>query len=319
MTQRAIHAPGFLLLGLLTVPLLFLLLFLPAMTAGPTISARATPAPPARAAGLGAPTEAEARLRYPWPRRRAGYESLASRFPAPAGHARVPVAAGSYAEYLRQLPLCAPGTPVRDYSGALLPSSTAAALAVVDLDVGARDLQQCMDTLIRLRGEYHWWRRQAHRVRFRYAGGRYFGYADWSAGIRPVRRGARIAYEKTGRPWASRQSFQKYLIFMFAMTGTAHNVAEPQVPFARLEAGHFFVQPPPAPGSLGHAVVVLDVAKSPSGEVRALLGEGYTPAQDLHVLRAPGGGAWYRLTPGRGVKTPQWPAFSWAELRQFRY
>jgi hypothetical protein len=231
----------------------------------------------------------------------------------------VSLEAGSYALWLRHLPLLGPGTSVRDYAGAVLPSSTAAAAAVVDLDVGKRDLQQCMDTLIRLRGEYLWWQRQAHRASFRYAGGRYFGYADWARGIRPVKKGPRIVFEKTARAWSSRQSFEKYLVFMFAMTGTAHNVAEPQVPFARLEAGHFFVQPPPGPGALGHAVVILDVARNASGEVRALLGEGYTPAQDMHVLRAPGGGAWYRLVPGRGVKTPLWPEFSWAELRRFRH
>jgi hypothetical protein len=66
-------------------------------------------------------------------------------------------------------------------------------------------------------------------------------------------------------------------------------------------------------------VVILDVARNARGEVRALIGEGYTPAQDLHVLRAPGGGAWYRLSQGDSVKTPQWPAFGWGDLRRFRY
>lgn len=265
------------------------------------------------------PTEAEAKQRYPWPRRRAGYDSLASRFPTPSGFTRVAAPKGSYADWLRHLPLLARGTPVRDYGGRLLPSSTAAAVAVVDLDVGARDLQQCMDTIMRLRGEYLWWRRQAHKVRFRYAGGRYFGWSDWAQGIRPKQKGGRVVYEKSAGVWVGRGNFQRYLTFMFAMTGTAHAVAEPKGSFATLAAGDFFVQPPPTPGSLGHAVVVLDVARSARGEVRALLGEGYTPAQDLHVLKAPGGGAWYRLRAGEDVKTPQWPAFAWSDFRRFRY
>jgi|AMFO01.1.fsa_nt_gi hypothetical protein len=104
------------------------------------------------------------------------------------------------------------------------------------------------------------------------------------------------------------------------MTGTMHHVLEPRVRFAHLRAGDFFIQPPPSPGSLGHAVVILDLARDPRGRLRALLGEGYTPAQDFHVLWAPGGGAWYRLAPHRGVQTPLWPVpFTFTQLRRFRY
>lgn len=208
---------------------------------------------------------------------------------------------------------------MRDHRGALLAASTAAAAAVVDLDVGKRDLQQCLDTLIRLRAEYWWWRGQQRRIRFRYSGGRYFGWDQWRRGIRPKQQGRRVIYVKRRRADSSRKNFRRYLTFMFAMTGTIHNTRERKVAFKDLEAGDFFIQPPPRPGYLGHAVVILDVARNAAGQTRALLGEGYTPAQDLHVLKAPGGGAWYALRPDQSVKTPQWPAFSWSELRRFRY
>jgi hypothetical protein len=244
----------------------------------------------------------------------------------PAGFRRVRVASGSYAHWLRHLPLRKPGTPVRDHRGAKLPSSTAVAEAVVDLDVGRRDLQQCVDTLIRLRAEYHWWKKQPHRARFRYAGGRYFGWAQWARGIRPRRRDGRIVYERRAHRSLSRKNFRRYLTFMFAMTGTMHNVREPRVPFARMEAGHFFIQPPPRPGLLGHAVVILDVARPVGsrdrdrGRLRALLGEGFTPAQSFHVLQAPHGGAWFTLDPKKPVQTPLWgPPFQWSQLRRFRY
>ncbi len=283
------------------------------------VSAPPGGARPARAA-VRVPTPAEAAKRYPWPRQRRGYESLATRFPAPAGYRRVAVPPGSFADWLRHLPLRAPGTPVRDYAGTKLDRSTAVAAAVIDLDVGRRDLQQCMDTVMRLRGEYHWWRKRAYRTRFRYGGGRYFGWSQWARGIRPKRRGRRIVYEKRAGVAMGRRSFRRYLTFMFAMTGTAHNTAEPRVPFAKLAAGNFFVQPPPMPGFLGHAVVILDVARDSRGRVRALIGEGYTPAQDLHVLKAPGGGAWYRLDPRHPVQTPLWgTAFQWSQLHRFRY
>jgi hypothetical protein len=266
------------------------------------------------------PTVAEAAKRYPWKRRRAGYESLAARFPAPVGFVRVTVKAGSYADWLRHLPMLAKGTVVRDYAGRLLMGATAAALAVMDLDVGKRDLQQCMDTLLRLRGEYWWWKKKAGRTRFRYAGGRYYGWAQYARGIRPKRQGRRIVYKTGYRAGYGRKHFRRYLTFMFMMTGTVHNTREPRVNFADLAAGSFFVQPPPSPGSLGHAVTILDVAKSAAGQVRALIGEGYTPAQDFHVLKAPGGSAWYKLSASSPVQTPQWPVpFQWTQLRRFKY
>lgn len=269
---------------------------------------------------VSAPTAAEANKRYPWPRRRAGYESLATRFPAPAGFARVAVKAGSYADWLRHLPMLASGAKVRNYAGQVLSGATAAARGVIDLDVGRRDLQQCMDTIMRLRGEYLWWKNKAGRTKFRYAGGRYFGWSQYARGIRPKRKGRRIVYKPGYRAGYGRKHFRRYLTFMFMMTGTMHNVREPNVKFADLAAGHFFIQPPPQPGYLGHAVVILDVAKNAAGQVRALIGEGYTPAQDLHVTKTPGGGAWYRLSASNPVQTPQWSVpFKWTQFRRFRY
>lgn len=266
------------------------------------------------------PTVAEAKKRYPWARRRTGYESLATRFPAPAGFTRVTVKAGSYADWLRHLPLLAKGTAVKSYAGRILTGATAAARAVIDLDVGKRDLQQCMDTIMRVRGEYFWWKKKAGRTKFRYAGGKYFGWSQYARGIRPKRKGRRIVYKTGYRAGYGRKHFRRYLTFMFMMTGTMHNVREPNVKFADLAAGHFFIQPPPSPGYLGHAVVVLDVAKNAAGEVRALIGEGYTPAQDFHVTKAPQGGVWYRLSASNPVQTPQWSApFKWTQFRRFRY
>ena len=281
-------------------------------------SAPASATPPAP--GAGAPSAAVAAKRYPWARRHAGYAPLSGRFPPPAGFIRVSAASRSYAAWLRHLPLLPKGTPVRDYQGNRLTSSTAAAAAVIDLDVGRRDLQQCMDMVMRLRGEYLWWRGRPDQTKFRYAGRRYFGWSQWRRGIRPKRQGRRTVYVPQRRADASRVNFRRYLTFMFMMTGTMHNVYEPRVAFKDLAAGDFFVQPPPRPGYLGHAVVVLDVARNQAGDVRALLGEGYTPAQDLHVLKAPTGGVWFTLKPGHGVQTPLWPEpFKWTQFRRFKY
>ena len=50
---------------------------------------------------------------------------------------------------------------------------------------------------MRLRSEYLWQRRKARRIRFRYAGGKYFSWEQWRRGIRPHRQGRAIVYRAT--------------------------------------------------------------------------------------------------------------------------
>jgi len=257
---------------------------------------------------------------YAWPRRAAAYESWCARHPAPAGFTRVTAAPGTYAHWLRHLPALPAGTPVKDYLGSSLPSATAMTLSVIDLDVGTQDLQQCMDTIIRLRGEWHWWRGTSDAVKFRYAGGLYFGFADWRAGLRPEKVGGRTRLEPKAAAASGRKSFEKYLRFMFAMTGTAHNNTEQPVTAAQLAPGDFFIEPSPSAAVLGHALIVLDVARDAKGALRAVIAQGYTPARDLHVLRAPDGTAWFALDPAQPVSFPSWGnPFGWNQVMRFRY
>jgi hypothetical protein len=68
-------------------------------------------------------------------------------------------------------------------------------------------------------------------------------------------------------------------------------------------------------GSPGHAVLILDIAESKDGRRVALLGQGFMPAQDFHVLRAPDGSPWFSLD-GDNVETPFWKPFGWKSLRR---
>ena len=93
-------------------------------------------------------------LKYPWLRQPpSAATTVAARFPAPGGSRRVVTVAGSWGEWLRYLPLRPAGTKARLYTGALKDRQDVVA-AVVDIDVGTQDLQQCADAVIRLRAEY---------------------------------------------------------------------------------------------------------------------------------------------------------------------
>ena len=74
---------------------------------------------------------------------------LERRIAVPRGYARVPVAKNSFAAWLRGLPL-KPGTPpVYLYNGQKK-ANQGAHCAVVNIDTGKADLQQCADAVIRL-------------------------------------------------------------------------------------------------------------------------------------------------------------------------
>ena len=69
---------------------------------------------------------------------------------------------------------------------------------------------------------------------------------------------------------------------------------------------------------MGHAMIVMDVAENPKTKDKAfLLAQSYMPAQDIHIVRNPIGGAWYRLEAlGNQLNTPEW-TFPLTALHRF--
>ena len=246
----------------------------------------------------------------------AARNSLAARFAPPAGCERVAVAPGSFGDWLRHLPLLPAGTPVRLYNGQLKNRQDVHA-AVLDLDVGTRDLQQCADAVIRLRAEYLFSVRP-DSVHFHFTSGYDLRYLDWRAGRGFQVVGGRV--EPATRPAEplSHAGFRRYLDQVFSYAGTLSLARElTPIPLAAVQPGDVLIHG----GSPGHAVLVLDVAEHPTTHRRyALLAQSYMPAQQMHVLRAgprPGAGAWLALDPARPlVNTPEW-TFAREELGRF--
>ena len=269
------------------------------------------------------PKHAAAATDYPWLTSQADYAPLAERIAPPEGFARVALDAGSYADWLRHLPMEPPGTPVRSYRGDIVQSGDAPHVAgVVALDVGTQDLQQCADTILRLRSEYLWHRGVTHpsaraALAFRFTSGDVSTWLKWARGYRPVIRGPRATFKKRARPDASRSAFRAYLSNLFRFAGTLSLAREGRrvaVP-SRVRAGDFIS----LGGSPGHAIMVLDVVKNAAGETRVLLGQSYMPAQSFHVLRDDDSrAAWFVVASGGAARIATWDApFPWSKLRRF--
>ena len=77
--------------------------------------------------------------------------TLVSKFPVPQGYERVTVQPKTYSHWLRHLPIRTDRTNVLSFRGYRLSRPSA---AIVAIDVGTRDLQQCADSVIRLHAEY---------------------------------------------------------------------------------------------------------------------------------------------------------------------
>jgi len=268
------------------------------------------------AAVLGAaPCPASGESRYPWREVPVpAADTLAARFPPPGGFTRLPC--GPTCEWLRGLPLL-PGRPeVRLHDGRTKPNQ-GAHLAVVDVDVGKRDLQQCADAVLRLWAEERFSRGDAESLCVPLTSGAPLPWKRWAAGERPSVQGSSLHWAARAAPDAGHAAFRHYLDFAFTYAGTAsvQRYMVERVPLRDIRPGDLFVQG----GFPGHAVAVVDVAEGPGGRRVFALAQSYMPAQDIHVLDNPAspGSPWYELAEGAPLATPEWtfPAGSLARFR----
>lgn len=250
---------------------------------------------------------------YLWPHA-AEAETIEARIPAPRGFHRAPAAPGSFGSWLRGLPLLPQGTFVMLYNG--LPKlNQLAHVAVVDVDVGTRDLQQCADAVIRMRAEYLFSQGCQPGIAFHFTNGDLAPWIRWRRGERPSIKGSRVSWEATGRVNGSYQNFQDYLRTVFTYAGSLSlekevlTVADPSRP----EAGDLYIRG----GSPGHAVLVVDIVENDRNERMFLLAQSYMPAQQLHVLRNPDSSdPWYPARSSGILRTPEWE-FRYEDLRRF--
>lgn len=262
------------------------------------------------------PKPQNARYSYHWlPKGFDAANLLVNRVPPPAGYQRTYCGAGSYADWLRNLPLKAGNPPVMLYNGQ--PKSRNVHAAVIDIDTGNQDLQQCADAVMRLRAEYLYQAKAWSNISFNFTNGFALSYNKWYNGYRPVTKGSKTNWVKKAKPNGTYPEFKKYLTEAFRYAGSLSLSKQLRaISMEQLQAGDIFIQG----GSPGHAVMVLDVAQNPqTNEKIFLLAQSYMPAQDMHLLNNPNNNAlspWYSLNFGKTLYTPEW-TFSKNDLKRF--
>ena len=254
---------------------------------------------------------------YPWLARYDVRDTIAGRIAAPDGYERLETEPDTFACWLGHLPLKKVGTPVRLYDGREKGDQSAHA-AVIDIDTGESDLQQCADAVIRLRAEYLFAVGKADAIRFNFTSGDRADFARWRDGWRPSIQGNTVRWVRSAEADASHASLRRYLDTVFTYAGSASLSAEmtPVPTGESVRIGDVFIRG----GFPGHAVVVVDAAENRrTGKRVMLLAQGFMPAQDMHVLVNPSSPAlspWYEADFGDTLRTPHW-TFRRNELKRF--
>jgi hypothetical protein len=282
-------------------------------------TAAATPTTTVASAAVEAPAPplAPSDAVYPWGPSTTS-ERLDARFRAPpGGFTRVNVAAGSFGEFLRTLPLQPEGSPVVDYRGLKLYSEGRHPniVAVADLDVGSRDLQHCADVIIRLHAEWRYGRGE-HDLNYRSVSGQQLSYRGYVAGDRAIVEGKNIVIRRASSPRKDDHVLLRgWLDDVFNWAGTASLERDAKkVARSDLQPGDFFVM---SGSPFGHAVLILDAAKDDKGRTALLLGQSYMPAQSFQVLRPSNDSAWFIVDVNDNyVSTPFWQPFPLTALRR---
>jgi hypothetical protein len=235
---------------------------------------------------------------------------------APEGYIRIPQAKDSYGDYLRNLPLKKDNT-VYLYNGAKK-NNQSAQYAVLDIDIGNKDLQQCADAVMRLRAEYLYAQKKYAAISFTFTNGFHCDYSHYARGYRLQVKGNSCNWTKQKEEDSGYPVFRQYLDLVYSYAGTHSLYRQLQaVPLSDMKAGDVFLQ---TRQPYGHAVTVMDMAYNPeTGDTLFLLAQSYMPAQNIHILKNPEQSKlspWYTRHFSGNLETPEW-TFTAGDLKRF--
>ncbi|MEN8122268.1 MAG: DUF4846 domain-containing protein [Bacteroidota bacterium] len=224
-----------------------------------------------------------------------------SDIPVPDGYERVEVKDLSFDQYLRKLALNTDDNNVYSYDGSVIMGVDGYQYAVIDMDIGKRDLQQCADAVMRLRAEYLYHQKKYAEIHFNFLSDgkpRYY-----------------TSYSKTDRTYPKFRKYMNY-IFAYANTGSLKKELKKVIKLEDIQIGDIFIQ---TGQPFGHAVIVVDVAKEKeTGKKIFMVAQSFMPAQSIHIIKNydKNLNPWYSVDFGESLNLPSWTFYS-SDLRRF--
>jgi hypothetical protein len=227
--------------------------------------------------------------------------------PLPPGYNRMDAQNNSFHQFLINVKIDQKDNVVHLFNGEVKPNQNAH-FAILDIDVGNKDLQQCADAVMRLRGEYLFKNNQKEDISFLFTNGDRVYFKQWARGFRPNVSGNRVTWSMQAAEDYSYASFRKFMDLIFTYSGTLSLSKElKKVPnFDDILPGDVII----IGGSPGHAVLVVDMAvHETTGRKIFLLVQSYMPAQEIHILKndeTPNLSPWYHIPDGNNFPTPEY-------------
>ena len=236
--------------------------------------------------------------------------------PAPDGYLREVVEKSSYQSYIRNFPIKKNDKTLSLYNGEDA-QFQGGHFAILDIDVGNSDLQQCADAAIRLRAEYQFINKKFDEISFKFTNGEEAEFTKYAEGYRPRIKNNKVSWEKNSSENYSYETFRKYLNVVFSYAGSYSLSRDLKtIDSADIEIGDVLIQG----GFPGHAIIAVDLAINPeSGKKVILLAQSYMPAQEMHIIKNPTSQKltpWYDVEDISNLKTPSWK-FDNAKLKRF--
>jgi hypothetical protein len=214
----------------------------------------------------------------------------------------------TFGYFIENFPLKKYGSQILKYDGSPIATQNLHE-AVFDIDTGNLDLQQCADAVIRLHAEYLYKNKRFNEIKYHFTSGDLLSWSDYKNGTRVFVNGNSVSFRKTAPADDSYQNFRSYLDLIYTYAGTislTNYETKPVTKTENLKTGDILI----TPGSPGHMVFIAGVAKNKDGKQVFLLGEGFTPAQSIHILSNPFNpnlSPWYELdTTSEETKTARY-------------
>lgn len=242
--------------------------------------------------------------------------TIESRFPSPPDFERMNYDSTQFAGWLRKQKLKPHDSPVYLYNGQLK-NTQEVHCAVLDIDVGKQDLQQCADAVMRLRAEYLYQTGQSDKISFHFTNGFEVPWSKFTQGYRVAVNGNKTSWVHKTKSGAGYKELRQYLNLIFSYAGSLSLSKEmKKQEIANIEPGNVFIYG----GSPGHAVIVMDVIINKSTQEKMfILAQSYMPAQEIHVLKNPANyniNPWYSAKDLTQLLTPEW-SFQVSDLKKF--
>ncbi|WP_153846380.1 DUF4846 domain-containing protein [Sphingobacterium paramultivorum] len=215
--------------------------------------------------------------------------TVKSRILLPEGFKRPTYRVEEFGHFLENLPLYPIDQEVHYYNGKIKPRNNIYN-SVMKLDIGKRDLHQCADAVMRLRADYLYQQKRYKDIKF-----------NFLSDSKPR------AYTNYAKGDYSYPTYWKYLEYVFAYANTAslHDELPSVKTTQEVKIGDTFIQK----GSpIGHAIIVVDLAKDSTGKTIVLLAQSYMPAQEIQILNNWNNSTlspWYDIDQDI-IKTPEW-------------